>query len=315
MPAREVGKMGYRLPGWISTFGCALVLSAAPAWASDANNQQPEESQVATAAQSQPASVLLSQDVLRHFSALNISLSDIRNGAAEVPAFFVSRFASDLGALRSAKLRKRVFIKTVLPLILQANTEVARERRKMDAILHGAASGREIDAGQRRFLQQLSAKYGVDYGDWRKLRLRVDEVPVSLALAQGAEESGWGTSRFARQGNAVFGQRTFTRGRGIVPMEREAGEKYEVLRFGALLTSVRAYVWNLNTHFAYADFRAARAECRTGGEKPDSMSLIATLKRYSERGDAYIETIRTIIRVNRLRQFDNSRLASPDKSV
>jgi Bax protein len=168
---------------------------------------------------------------------------------------------------------------------------------------------------QRLSLENLAQKYGVNFGDWAELRRRVREVPVSLALAQGAEESGWGTSRFAHQGNAVFGQRTFTRGRGIVPKEREAGEKFEVLRFSALLTSVRAYVWNLNTHFAYADFRTARAQGHARGGKPDSMSLIATLKRYSERGEAYIETIRAIIRVNRLRQFDAARLTGADKNV
>lgn len=319
MPARDVGEMGKRLPGWVAALGCTLALAAAPASASnddvDAGLSNNSKANRLAAVQNQPAFVLRARDVQRHFDALNISLSDIRRGAVTVPPLFMPRFATDLPTLESAKLRKKVFIQTVLPLILQANAEVARERWKLDDVLGEVAKGRAMSGEQRLSLENLAQKYGVDFGDWSELRLRVREVPVSLALAQGAEESGWGTSRFARQGNAVFGQRTFSRGRGIVPREREAGEKYEVLRFGALLTSVRAYLWNLNTHFAYADFRAARAQGHARGGKPDSMSLIATLKRYSERGEAYIETIRTIIRFNRLRQFDDARLAGTDKSI
>jgi Bax protein len=254
-------------------------------------------------------------EILHQFAALKVSLSDIRRGASDVPPLFLTRFPADLRHLKSTAVKKTAFIQTVLPLILQANSEVAQQRRQMNDILHDLENRRPVSADRRLFLARLANDYGVEDGDWAELRRRVDEIPVSLALAQGAEESGWGTSRFAHQGNAVFGQRTFRRGRGIVPQRREAGKKFEVLRFGALLTSVRAYVWNLNTHPAYAGFRKARAESHRAGRTPSGMEMIASMLRYSERGQAYVDTIRAIIRGNRLWQFDGARLAGPDQSA
>ncbi len=133
---------------------------------------------------------------------------------------------------------------------------------------------------------------------------RVDGVPPSLVLAQAAEESGWGTSRFVREGNALFGQWTWTDDhRGIVPAEREEGESHRIRAFSSVKGAIQAYVRNLNTHPAYDRFRLQRALGASGYD------LTATLDKYSERGLKYVETLRTIMQSNRLIALDQARLS------
>jgi len=260
----------------------------------------------------QPPLVLASsEDLLRKFAARDIALEDVRHGRAAVPAIFLARFPDDLASLTSVEQRKQVFIKTVLPLVLRTNQQIAADRRLLLRLLSTSHGARPAGALERDLLARLARRYGADPGDRVELLRRIDIVPPSLALAQGAEESGWGTSRFARMGNAVFGQRTF-KGEGMVPKERAPGERFAVRAFNALEASVRAYVWNLNTHPAYADFRAARAAMRAEGRALDGADLAGALTRYSERGEAYVDTIRIIMRANRLDQFDDARLDARD---
>ncbi len=236
---------------------------------------------------------------------LDLSLADLRKGKAVVPPVYLSRFPTDLSKVRSPKERKDLFIKTVLPLVLRANHEVLAERRRMLALIALADDDRGgLTPEETEFLNRLAVEYDVPGADLSELQQRVDVVPASLALAQGAEESGWGTSRFARLGNAVFGQRTFRKGLGLVPLRREKGKRHEVKAFHNLYKSVREYVWNLNTHFAYEKFRAKRAAFRNDGLPLDGYALTSTLSRYSERGQKYVKTIRIIMRSNRLRDFD-----------
>jgi Bax protein len=239
---------------------------------------------------------------------LDLSLSELRQGKAAVPPVYLSRFPADLAAASSPKQRKEIFIKTVLPLVLRANHEVRMERRRMLSLIVRADIQGGLAPRERAFLDYLAVQYEVPVENLSELRQRVDVIPASLALAQGAEESGWGTSRFARLGNAVFGQRTFRKGGGLVPLRREQGLRHEVKAFNSLYTSVRAYVWNLNTHYAYGKFRAKRAAFRQGGRPLDGYALTETLDRYSERGKKYIETIRVIMRANRLHEFDDVEL-------
>lgn len=251
--------------------------------------------------------------LIAKFEAQDTSLELVREGKAPVPRIFLARLPHDLRDLRSTSQRKAAFIKTVLPLILHANQEVLAKRRRILAIQQVRRLGLDEGRTARRFLAATAAEYETAADDLQALLRRVDIVPPSQAMAQAAEESGWGTSRFARRGNAVFGQRTFKSGRGMVPLERAEGEKHEVLAFEKLQTSVSAYVWNLNTHFAYAEFRKLRARQRREHGSLNSKALVGTLLRYSERGPAYVETIRTIMRVNKLTQFDDARLAAADQ--
>jgi len=245
------------------------------------------------------------------WALLNLSLGELRGGKSAVPPIYLSRFPADMASLNSPRLRKEIFIKTVLPLVLRANSEVRLERQRMLALMkriHESSAEETLSQLEHAFLTRLAAEYGVLVTDFTELRRRVDVVPASLALAQGAEESGWGTSRFARLGNAVFGQRTFRKGDGLVPLRREQGQRHEVKSFNNLYKSVRAYVWNLNTHIAYSKFRNKRALLRNVGLPLDGYTLTGTLDRYSERGENYISAIRAIIQRNRLDEFDNVRL-------
>ena len=178
-------------------------------------------------------------------------------------------------------------------------------------------AGGEISTENALWLEDLADLYNAKTATPDALLRRVDVVPPSLAIAQAAEESGWGTSRFAREGNSLFGQRIYRKNRkGLVPEDREEGEVFRVRAFDHLIDGVKAYVHNLNSHFAYDHFRAARAAMRKQTSKLNGYDLAGSLIKYSERGEAYIETIRLIMRTNSLRVFDASRLGAvvePDK--
>ncbi len=239
---------------------------------------------------------------------LDLPLAALRQGKAAVLPVYLGRFPTHMAGLRDAKKRKDIFIKTVLPLVLRANNEVRSTRQRMLSLIQGGRALSDLSVSDRGFLKNLAKQYGVPGGNLNELQRRVDVIPASLALAQGAEESGWGTSRFARLGNAVFGQRTFRKGGGLVPRERAPNQRYEVKAFNNLYTSVRSYILNLNTHLAYENFRGKRAAFRGNGRPLDGYALIGTMRSYSERGHDYIDTIRVIMRANRLHDFDNARL-------
>ena len=150
--------------------------------------------------------------------------------------------------------------------------------------------------------------------DIDELLRRVDVIPVSLAIAQAAEESGWGTSRFAQTGNALFGQWTVASDIGIVPEDREDGMTHKIKAFDNLAQSVAAYMRNLNTHRAYREFRQKRQGQRQWGEALDGHALASTLLRYSQRGDKYVKSIRTIMNANGLRELDGAHLADDRKA-
>ena len=246
------------------------------------------------------------------FAELDYSLNDVRRGHQEVPRVFLTSLPSDLQEVHSVHQRKRLFIKALLPLILQANEEILTQRRRLLALAVRKGLGEDLTRPQERWLVALARNYGVRSGDLEALIQRVDMIPPSLALAQSAAESGWGTSRFAVDGNAVFGQHTYRQGTGLVPERRDDGRTHEVKIFGGLKQSVVTYMKNLNTHWAYEEFRAERVALRQQRTYLDGFALAGTLHIYSERGGDYIETIRDIIRINALDEFDRSRLGDTD---
>jgi Bax protein len=224
-----------------------------------------------------------------------------------IPRHFEDRLPADLASWPVAA-RKRVFVDTVLPLVLQENEHLLADRGRVMTLAARQAQGRRLTTADKTWLAQLSTRYRVTPGDLAALLQRVDMVPPSLALAQAVEESGWGTSRFARDGNALFGQWTFTQGAGIVPLGREAGDFHEVKKYLALKHSVRDYVNNLNTHRAYTRLRRMRARFRAGEQTLSGYALSTALIRYSARGEDYVRSLQSIIRVNELGRFDNAQL-------
>lgn len=232
---------------------------------------------------------------------------------ASVPRLFLANLPDRLPAIKSVDTRKEVFIRTMLPLVLRANEMVLSKRRRLEAIAARVAEGGEPGKDDRAWLQALADDYGVEIESFPDaidvLLKRVDAVPPSLALAQAAIESGWGTSRFAQQGNALFGQWTYEAGTGIVPAGRAEGATHEIKTFPHLLDAVRAYLRNLNTHAAYRELRTRRARMRAEGKPLDALALADTLIRYSERGQDYVDSLKSLIRYNRLRALDRLRLA------
>jgi len=225
------------------------------------------------------------------------------------PLALAASLPPDLAQLNDVEQRKRAFVGIVLPLAHQTNQSILEDRRFVEAAIDCRAAGRALSPSAEARLGQLDATYKAE-GDLDTLRRRLDVVPPSLLLAQAAIESGWGTSRFAREGNALFGQRT-TADHGMQPQGLDDATPVRVAAFPHLLASVGAYIHNLNTQPAYKAFRERRAALREAGRLPDGFDLAATLIAYSERGHAYIGDLRTIIRGNRFDALDAAQPAVP----
>ncbi len=240
-------------------------------------------------------------------------LDDVRRFGA-VPRLFVATAPPDLSAVARVADRKALFIRIVLPLVLAVNETIAGNRARIERLRARLAEPRRLTVEQEQWLAAMFSRYDAPMFDFAELLRRVDVIVPSLAIAQSAEESGWGTSRFARKANALFGQRIFKGSNGLVPLAREPGARHRVRAFDHLLDSARAYAANLNSHPAYARFRAVRAGLRRRNRPFDGLELARTLRFYSERRGAYVATIRRIIRINRLTVFDGARLggATPD---
>lgn len=253
-------------------------------------------------------------DLAAKFDALDYTFEAVREANVLVPRVFLASFPADLDEVESVEDRKHLFLNTMLPLILQVNEEVMHDRWRLLALRDRTGAGDALSGDELAWLTQLAERYRMDEVDLDGLLMRVDAVPPSMALAQSAVESGWGTSRFAIEGNAVFGQITFG-DTGIVPHNRKPGETYMFAAFDRLLDGVRSYVHNLNTHAAYRDFRRMRATQREQGERLSGSKLLGGLLRYSELGQAYVDYVRGVIRTNDLHLIDRARLAVPGTTV
>ncbi len=205
--------------------------------------------------------------------------------------------------IENTKKRKELFIQIVLPLILKENNNIRLDRKRLFSIIN-KSKNTELE---KKWLDRKYKQYGVPSKDLSILKIRIDEVPVSLALAQAAKETGWGTSRFAQEGNALFGQWTWS-GEGLKPKEAESNKGHKVMKFNVLQASVRAYQRNLNTHSTYKDFRLARAELRDKGKDLDSLILSKYLDEYAETGNEYVKVLQKIIKQNNLKDFDDAKL-------
>lgn len=259
--------------------------------------------QVATEATAQGA-----QQLLGWLRDRDYRIEDVRAAGRPVPRVILTNLPDDLETMDSVDDRKALFVKAMLPLVLMVNEPIERDRARLEGLNELVQAGVTLSPRDRRWVTELAGRYNVDKrASIAELLRRVDVVPVSLAIAQAAEESGWGTSRIARHGNAMFGQQTWG-GHGITPQNRKPGETFKYQRFEDLLSSVRSYVQNLNSHDAYKDFRVARAQIRQSGKPLDSLRLAAALVRYSERGGDYVQAVRALIRSNDLQELDGAKL-------
>ncbi|MBI1244552.1 MAG: hypothetical protein GC202_06070 [Alphaproteobacteria bacterium] len=234
-------------------------------------------------------------DLYALFVERGFRLETARRGAEAVPRVVVERLPRDLAALESTDMRKAVFIKSLLPLLLLENERILADRARLERVLAGPGKPDDAD---RIFLEDLADRYEVSLDKPRELLRRVDAIPVSLAIAQAALETGWGTSRPAQSGHALFGQMVY----------RDDDDDGRVRRFADLPGTVEAYALNLNTHRAYSEFRRARAVARAQGKTLDGNSAVQHLQRYSERKLDYVRDVRAVMRANGLRALDDARL-------
>jgi Bax protein len=203
--------------------------------------------------------------------------------------------------------RKQAFFSYFLPLIDERNDELLVLREELKEL---SDERDKLSFFERRQVAELASTYNVedfslnDPAVWNTLLRRIDVVPPSLALAQAANESAWGTSRFAREGNNFYGQWCFIEGCGVVPSAREDGANHEVAGFDSAKESVEGYMHNLNYHPAYKLLRSIRAGLREREESITGLEVVAGLESYSERGEAYIEELSSMIRFNSLDEHD-----------
>ncbi len=212
----------------------------------------------------------------------------------------IDHLPKEIKSIESSKKRKKLFIQIVLPLIIEENAKIRLDRKELFRILSKNINTQK----EKNWLKEKFRQYGLKDGDFYSLKVRMDEIPVSLALAQAAKETGWGTSRFAQEGNALFGQWTWS-GEGIKPAGVDKDAKHKVAKFAVLKASVRAYQRNLNTHSSYIEFRKERAIQRDNDEKLDSLKLVNYLDKYAETGQQYIDVLKQIIKQNSLTDFDD----------
>ena len=236
------------------------------------------------------------------FKSTNYNLEDVRKNKLVKP-ISLTLLPSEIKKIENSKKRKDFFIQIILPLVIKENNNIRIDRKKLFSILNKSKNTK----AERAWLNSKFKQYGVANKDLSTLKIRMDEVPNSMAIAQAAKETGWGTSRFAQEGNALFGQWTWS-GEGIKPSDADNNSTHKVMKFKVLQASVKAYQRNLNTHSSYKDFRSARAELRDKGEKLDSMILSEHLDKYAETGKTYVKILQQIIRQNNLTDFDDAKL-------
>ena len=236
------------------------------------------------------------------FEDTGYNLKDVRKKKLVKPVA-LTLLPQEIRMIENVKKRKDFFIQIVLPLIIQENNNIRLDRKTLFNIINKSNN----TASEKEWLEKKYKQYGVNSKDLSVLKIRMDEIPTSLAIAQAAKETGWGTSRFAQEGNALFGQWTWS-GEGLKPKEAKKGEDHKVMKFNVLQASVRAYQRNLNTHSSYKDFRKARAEFRDLNKPLDSIELSKYLNKYAETGNQYVEVLQKIITQNKLKDFDDAKL-------
>tara|TARA_Y100000591_G_C21777993_1_gene669400 strand:+ start:297 stop:1382 length:1086 start_codon:yes stop_codon:yes gene_type:complete len=236
------------------------------------------------------------------FADTNYRLDEVREKKLVKPVA-LTLLPNEIKMIENTKKRKELFIQIVLPLILKENSNIKLDRKRLFNIINKSNNSNL----EKKWLEKKYKQYGVPSKDISVLKIRLDEIPVSLAIAQAAKETGWGTSRFAQEGNALFGQWTWS-GDGLKPKEADKNEGHKVMRFNVLQASVRAYQRNLNTHSSYKNFRKARAQLRDLGKPLDSIILSEYLDKYAETGSEYVDVLKKIIKQNNLKDFDDAKL-------
>ena len=265
------------------------------------------------------SSVSETEDVRTYFESQSSRLSKIEKSSQLVPPIFLWRLPRDLSGITDVNDRKQLFIKFLLPLLIQQNIAITQKRSFLQILIEKPISS--LSSDEQNWISKETLYYKIFDKNVSKpvvtkevleeLLHRIDIIPVSLALAQSSLETGWGTSRFSIDGNALFGQWTWKANKGIRPKQRAPGTKHSVLRFSQLAESIEDYTHNLNSSSHYRSFRSKRSALRKAGHPIDTwaQNLVEELKKYSSNSKHYISTIKAIIQENQLTDFDNYSLS------
>ena len=248
-------------------------------------------------------------EMLEIFKKYEFSVDSFLNDESANLIIF-SSLPDDFMEIKSVNERKKLFINTLLPIIYSENLKILEDRKKILDWWNESQGENFSRDFWPSWLFELSEKYETSDSNLGNLLIKVDIIPISMALAQAAIESGWGTSRYLREGNAIYGQYTFEKDKGIRPERRESNEKFFIKKFSNLSESTRSYFKNINTHRAYDDFREERKKLRMNGVKLSGVKLVKFLTSYSERRDEYVKDVENIIQSNNFMKFDNSYLAN-----
>jgi len=247
---------------------------------------------------------LRTETVLSLFADVDYDLNKVRQKKLVKPIYF-TQFPKDLDEIKNIELKKETFIKIVLPLVVAENQKILNDRDKLKKII-----SRKITTDKEKsWLRQKFKEYRIKNGSVDELTKRMDIIPISIAIAQAAKESGWGTSRFALEGNAIFGQWTWN-GKGIAPLDRSKEKRHKILRFPILRASVKAYKNNLNTHKSYKEFRETRNKLRLKNKPIKGVALISALDSYAQTGAEYTKVLGKMIEQNSLDDFENVKLTN-----
>ncbi|NOR76785.1 MAG: glucosaminidase [Draconibacterium sp.] len=242
-----------------------------------------------------------------------------QKGIREIPRIYITEIGEKWGSVSTKEMtvlyKKRIFFRGVAPIVLHANELIMMDRNRLTKLITKLSDANSISEVEKIWIKKLSKLYKVEMADdlvtvslLEELQKRVDIIPASLALSQAAAESGWGTSNFAAEGNAMYGQWSWGKDAMIPKEQREHLGNYGVAAFESIQESVSAYMLNLNTHNAYSELRNKRAELRKNGEKITGTILAEQLLRYSERGQSYVNTLKSIIDFNHLKPVDDAYL-------
>ena len=242
------------------------------------------------------------KEIEKLFKETGYNLINVRKTKLVQP-YPIAHLPKEMKVIQGTKKKKSLFIQIILPLIIKENDKVNKDRKKLFTILNKSNNS----VAEKKWLNQKFKQYGVLNKDLLTLKIRMDVVPASLAIAQAAKETGWGKSRFALEGNALFGQWTWS-GEGIKPAGADDNTTHKVMKFKVLKTSVKAYLRNLNTHSSYKKFRMVRAVLRDNKENLDSLILANYLDKYAETGKQYTIILKKIIKQNNLKDFDDVQL-------
>ncbi len=260
------------------------------------------------------------KDIFALFDRLGYTQQAWQAGIREVPRVYLSDLPDRWREKHSKEIstadKKRLFFRVIAPIVLRINELIAADRTRAKEITERLSLGQSVSPEDQAWLQALAVRYKLikstddrlDPDRYPELLQRVDIIPPSLSLAQAASESGWATSRFAAEGNSLFGQWTW--GKGMTPKEQRvaAHGDHRIAAFGSTAEAAYAYALNLNTQNAYRDLRLMRADLRRRNLRISGEVLADTLIRYSERGQAYVDDLKGIMRQNRLDAADDAYL-------